>query len=94
MVPRYRASNVQMSEWKFTYIRNECSHYSPKATNPMIDAPKRKACPTYWAVAVYIWLHFLCKKDSYIILKHYIVKNQSNRISRVDKKQDKNFVIF
>ncbi len=34
MVPRYRASNVQMSEWKFTYIHNECSHYSTKATNP------------------------------------------------------------
>ena len=33
-LPRYRASNVQMSEWKFAYIHNECSHYSPKATNP------------------------------------------------------------
>ena len=35
-----------MSEWKFTYIHNECSHYSPKATTRVVGAPKRQGCPT------------------------------------------------
>ena len=42
---RYRASNVQMSEWKFAYIHNEWSHYSPKAQTQVVGAPKKTRMP-------------------------------------------------
>ena len=35
-----------MSEWKFTYIYHECSHYSQKGNNPMVGATV--ACGQQW----------------------------------------------
>ena len=45
-LPRYRASNVQMSEWKFHLHSQRMQPLLAKGNNPMVGAPKRQGCPT------------------------------------------------